>query len=355
MAFLCTLPFVMLSYYFKFETMQHFWVFALVALVAPSQGLMNALIYFQRLGGRPASKKGTAAAGAGGAKMDTVATTASSASTVPAVLKRTASFLRASVFGNNKTSVGVGTLDNEKMTMSVPKQQTILLEPSRASEQQSGQLVVVESPLPFRKPDQESPCLESCFDASSRSMRLQDIENDNSHHHQQQQQQQHEEEEEEENGHDMNQLSDSEVLFSGVEAHWRLVLDESLPTFDTGTPDNDDDNALGRLSTPQSHRSSCISHNSSSNNNNKGRSRRRHSLGWLTDVVVSRLTLYGAGNGDAVDQRAAVSVEEEEEEEAPPRGEEAQREEDSGGMSTPQSVHATSNDPNQDATTEARV
>lgn len=153
----------------------------------------------------------------------------------------------------------------------------------------------------------------------------------------------------------MNQLSDSEVLFSGVEAHWRLVLDESLPTFDTGTPDNDDDNALGRLSTPQSHRSSCISHNSSSNNNNKGRSRRRHSLGWLTDVVVSRLTLYGAGNGDAVDQRAAVSVEEEEEEEAPPRGEEAQREEDSGGMSTPQSVHATSNDPNQDATTEARV
>lgn len=52
MAFLVTLPFLLLSYYFKFHTERHFAIFVLAALVAPSQGSMNAFVYFQRLGRR---------------------------------------------------------------------------------------------------------------------------------------------------------------------------------------------------------------------------------------------------------------------------------------------------------------
>ena len=48
MAFYLTLPFLLLSYYMRFETSQHFGIFVLVAVFAPSQGLMNSLVYFHR-------------------------------------------------------------------------------------------------------------------------------------------------------------------------------------------------------------------------------------------------------------------------------------------------------------------
>ena len=47
-AFYVTLPFVLLSYYVKFMGGSSFWMFAVAAVMAPGQGLMNAIIYFQR-------------------------------------------------------------------------------------------------------------------------------------------------------------------------------------------------------------------------------------------------------------------------------------------------------------------
>lgn len=50
-AFYVTLPFVLLSYYVKFaEGGTEFWIFAVASVMAPAQGLMNALIHFQRKG-----------------------------------------------------------------------------------------------------------------------------------------------------------------------------------------------------------------------------------------------------------------------------------------------------------------
>lgn len=47
-AFYVTLPFVLLSYYIKFAGGTSFWIFGVAAVMAPAQGLINALIYFQR-------------------------------------------------------------------------------------------------------------------------------------------------------------------------------------------------------------------------------------------------------------------------------------------------------------------
>ena len=47
-AFYVTLPFVLLSFYVKFESSRYFWIYIATAILAPLQGTMNALIYFQR-------------------------------------------------------------------------------------------------------------------------------------------------------------------------------------------------------------------------------------------------------------------------------------------------------------------
>ena len=47
-AFYVTLPFVLLSFYVKFKSPRYFWIYIVTAILAPLQGLMNALIYFQR-------------------------------------------------------------------------------------------------------------------------------------------------------------------------------------------------------------------------------------------------------------------------------------------------------------------
>lgn len=47
-AFYLTLPFVLLSFYVKFETPKNFWIFVATAILAPLQGFMNAMVYFQR-------------------------------------------------------------------------------------------------------------------------------------------------------------------------------------------------------------------------------------------------------------------------------------------------------------------
>jgi len=51
MAFYVTLPFVLLSFYLEYTSEKHFWIFAGTAILAPLQGLMNALVYFQRTKG----------------------------------------------------------------------------------------------------------------------------------------------------------------------------------------------------------------------------------------------------------------------------------------------------------------
>jgi len=51
MAFYVTLPFVLLSFYIEYTSKKHFWILALTAILAPLQGLMNALVYFQRTKG----------------------------------------------------------------------------------------------------------------------------------------------------------------------------------------------------------------------------------------------------------------------------------------------------------------
>ena len=47
-AFYLTLPFVLLSFYVKFESPRYFWIYIATAILAPLQGMMNALVYFQR-------------------------------------------------------------------------------------------------------------------------------------------------------------------------------------------------------------------------------------------------------------------------------------------------------------------
>ena len=47
-AFYVTLPFVLLSFYVKFKSSRYFWIYIVTAILAPLQGVMNALIYFQR-------------------------------------------------------------------------------------------------------------------------------------------------------------------------------------------------------------------------------------------------------------------------------------------------------------------
>ena len=47
-AFYLTLPFVLLSFYVKFKSSRYFWIYIVTAILAPLQGTMNAIIYFQR-------------------------------------------------------------------------------------------------------------------------------------------------------------------------------------------------------------------------------------------------------------------------------------------------------------------
>lgn len=48
LAFYVTLPFPLLSNYLSYSTSNHFWILVVTATLAPSQGLMNSLAYFQR-------------------------------------------------------------------------------------------------------------------------------------------------------------------------------------------------------------------------------------------------------------------------------------------------------------------
>ena len=48
MAFYSTLPFILLSFYMPYRSPDYFWVFVATAVLAPLQGLMNAMIYFHR-------------------------------------------------------------------------------------------------------------------------------------------------------------------------------------------------------------------------------------------------------------------------------------------------------------------
>ena len=48
MAFYLTLPCVLVTFYVEFTSKHHFWLLVVAALLAPLQGLMNALVYFQR-------------------------------------------------------------------------------------------------------------------------------------------------------------------------------------------------------------------------------------------------------------------------------------------------------------------
>ena len=48
MAFFSTLPFVLVTFYIRFTTPQHYWLLVVTAVLAPLQGFMNAMIYFQR-------------------------------------------------------------------------------------------------------------------------------------------------------------------------------------------------------------------------------------------------------------------------------------------------------------------
>ena len=50
MAFYLTLPCVLVTFYVDFKTQHHFWLLVVAAVLAPLQGLMNALIYFKRSG-----------------------------------------------------------------------------------------------------------------------------------------------------------------------------------------------------------------------------------------------------------------------------------------------------------------
>ena len=47
-AFYVTLPLMLLSYYVPFVYPRDFWIFVVTAILAPLQGLMNSLVYFQR-------------------------------------------------------------------------------------------------------------------------------------------------------------------------------------------------------------------------------------------------------------------------------------------------------------------
>ena len=47
-AFYVTLPFVLVTFYLEFKIRHHFWLLVFAAILAPLQGLMNALVYFQR-------------------------------------------------------------------------------------------------------------------------------------------------------------------------------------------------------------------------------------------------------------------------------------------------------------------
>ena len=48
MAFYVTLPPVLLTFYIEFESPQHYWLLVLAATLAPLQGFINTLVYFQR-------------------------------------------------------------------------------------------------------------------------------------------------------------------------------------------------------------------------------------------------------------------------------------------------------------------
>ena len=48
MAFYVTLPPVLLTFYIEFETTQHYWLLVLAATLAPLQGFINTMVYFQR-------------------------------------------------------------------------------------------------------------------------------------------------------------------------------------------------------------------------------------------------------------------------------------------------------------------
>ena len=47
-AFYLTLPFVLFTFYIEFTTPEHYWLLVLAAVLAPLQGFMNTLVYFQR-------------------------------------------------------------------------------------------------------------------------------------------------------------------------------------------------------------------------------------------------------------------------------------------------------------------
>eukprot|EP00540_Astrosyne_radiata_P007350 CAMPEP_0116827044 /NCGR_PEP_ID=MMETSP0418-20121206/2876_1 /TAXON_ID=1158023 /ORGANISM="Astrosyne radiata, Strain 13vi08-1A" /LENGTH=451 /DNA_ID=CAMNT_0004455767 /DNA_START=230 /DNA_END=1585 /DNA_ORIENTATION=- len=47
-AFYATIPFALASYYWRFRRQEDVWVFIMAAFIHPSQGSMNALVYFQR-------------------------------------------------------------------------------------------------------------------------------------------------------------------------------------------------------------------------------------------------------------------------------------------------------------------
>ena len=47
-AFYVTLPFVLLSFYVKFKSSRYVWIYIVTAILAPLQGMMNSLVYFQR-------------------------------------------------------------------------------------------------------------------------------------------------------------------------------------------------------------------------------------------------------------------------------------------------------------------
>ena len=48
LAFYVTLPVVLLSFYIQFTTRSHYWLLFTTAALAPLQGMMNAIVYFQR-------------------------------------------------------------------------------------------------------------------------------------------------------------------------------------------------------------------------------------------------------------------------------------------------------------------
>ena len=51
LAFYVTLPVVLLSFYIEFTARRHYWLLFTTAALAPLQGMMNAIVYFQRSSG----------------------------------------------------------------------------------------------------------------------------------------------------------------------------------------------------------------------------------------------------------------------------------------------------------------